>query len=299
MGLCAGSSPVDAPFLFGRDDGSNSGQKGMTNQGGLPVGLYFKSLRSGSGGNCLTLWTGKTRLLFDCGLSPQWWCEDVLWHHVDPADIDALIVSHAHGDHINYAALRVMENYGVPVRCHKTIRRAIQSKGGGGGLRCFSDRPFRVGEFKIQPFPLPHGDTKNYGFAVTCRQGKQKRKVVVATDLTWGEVAYFTDADFIFVEANHDPELRKRVEAKKGWRNANSRNHFSNAKAGSLLHYAARRSRFAPKAVMLGHLSGDYNTAALAKNTVMQIFRDKGHRFEAKLYVASQDKATRKVTISG
>jgi Cft2 family RNA processing exonuclease len=82
--------------------------------------LYFKSLCSSSSGNCLTLWTENTRILIDCGLSSMKKTRQLLNENIDnPEEIDAVIISHLHGDHISYYPLRVIEDYNYKVKVHK------------------------------------------------------------------------------------------------------------------------------------------------------------------------------------
>jgi Cft2 family RNA processing exonuclease len=71
------------------------------------MALQFKSLRSSGSGNCLMLWTDHTTLLLDCGITTQRDCHDLLGKHANR--LDGVIVFHAHGDHICYSSLRVMD----------------------------------------------------------------------------------------------------------------------------------------------------------------------------------------------
>ena len=63
------------------------------------------SLQSGSNGNCLYVETGETRLLFDAGISASLAAERLASHGRDIKDVDALIISHDHGDHVRHAGV--------------------------------------------------------------------------------------------------------------------------------------------------------------------------------------------------
>ena len=61
--------------------------------------LRFASLASGSGGNCLVAQADLTRVLIDCGLSLTDTERRLARLGLEPADIDAILVTHEHGDH--------------------------------------------------------------------------------------------------------------------------------------------------------------------------------------------------------
>ncbi|MFW6163685.1 MAG: MBL fold metallo-hydrolase [Planctomycetota bacterium] len=239
--------------------------------------LTFQSICSGSGGNCLLLRNGSASLLIDVGFSTQRACRAAL-EPLLPA-VDAVVVSHLHGDHIHYSALRVLEAWDTPLFVHAGDVAALRARHGRGrrfdglAVEAFGDETFQVGEFAIQPFQVPHYPAcPTFGFEVRCGANGRERKVVVASDLADGLSLErrFADADFIYVEANHDPQLLALH-----W-NPNSRYHLSNGACGRLLRGAFEASRALPPAVMLGHLSDERNEPTLATHTVWEILDDAG-----------------------
>ncbi len=261
--------------------------------------MHFQSLISGSSGNCLLLRTGKTTLLIDAGFTSQRALVNALGQ-VLPC-IDGVVVSHLHGDHINFSALRVLEKHGVPLYIHEGDIGLLRSKhfgdSGFGGLRLmpFSARRFSIGELSIEPFQLPHeqGFT-TFGFEVTCVQEGKQAKVVVATDFRdWRDsLARFRDADFLYVEANHDLDLLRKFP------NYASRYHLSNPKCGTLLQQAFGSGGHYPTAVMLGHLSAQRNKPALALETVAKVLDEAGYS-GIELHVAPRFKPSKVIRIQG
>src|SRR6185436_5058498 len=61
--------------------------------------MRFASLGSGSKGNALLIEAGSTRVLLDCGFSLKEVTARLFRLGVDPADLDAIIVTHEHDDH--------------------------------------------------------------------------------------------------------------------------------------------------------------------------------------------------------
>src|SRR5271169_2896184 len=72
------------------------------------------SLQSGSSGNCIYVETTGSRLLFDAGISGVQVEERLAAHGRDIRDVDAVIISHDHSDHIRHAGV-LQRKYGLPV----------------------------------------------------------------------------------------------------------------------------------------------------------------------------------------
>jgi phosphoribosyl 1,2-cyclic phosphodiesterase len=246
------------------------------------------------------LWTEASRILIDCGIPAQFRTRQLLEEHAgSPSRIDAVIVSHAHTDHIRYDTLRVFEDHGVPVYCHTECQAQIYDK--HHAVRCpdlkfrtFEDRRFRVGDFEIEPVPVSHHPYfLTHGFVIRTRRDGENRKIVVATDFNDynGLLEHFADANFIFVEANHDPELLRLNP------NPNSAYHMTNSKTAWLLTHALQKSDSPPLAVMLGHLSAERNTEEIALDTVREVLEKQGISPRFPLYAAPRFEASRTITI--
>ena len=63
------------------------------------MSLRFRVLGSGSTGNATLVEGGGVRILLDAGLGPRELAERLQSVGVDPASVDALFLSHEHGDH--------------------------------------------------------------------------------------------------------------------------------------------------------------------------------------------------------
>jgi len=240
------------------------------------MSLHFKSLRSSSKGNCVHIWTKNSQIIIDCGFKTQWQCVELLQKRVGRLDdLDAVLVTHVHCDHICKPALKVLSSYGVRIRAHRTVVKQICSRHGCDDweeppfLHAFSDGAFQAGDLRITPIKVPHEpDVPNFGFVISHGQGRRRRKIVVCTDFYnyAGVLRHFMNADFIFVESNHDLDLLRKYP------NYASQFHLSNPKTAWLLYHAIRRSEKSPQAVMLGHLSHQRNSEKLAMGMVKDVF---------------------------
>lgn len=258
------------------------------------MAVYFQSLRSSSAGNCLALWTGTSSILIDCGVKVQRDCRAILDAHARRAGtLDAVVVSHAHGDHMAYGSLRVLGREGIRILADARVIRQLREwhepqrwreppdmRPSGPELKLGA---YDVGDFRVMPIEVPHAPhVPTFGFTITVRDQGRRRRIVVCTDFHdyAGILPALVDADFIFVEANHDLELLRRHP------NYASRYHMNNVKTASLLHHAARRGASAPKAVMLGHLSEERNRRALAIGEVARMFERQGTKMRFHLDAA-------------
>ncbi len=122
-----------------------------------------------------------------------------------------------------------------------------------------------VGDFLIKPFSVPHmPGVPTFGFELHV----QDKKLIIATDfLKWsGVFDHFVDADFIFVESNHDLKLLER------YYNPNSQFHMPNPQTAELLVNVQRHSRRTIQTVMLGHISSQRNEAGIALKETRNAF---------------------------
>ena len=84
------------------------------------MALHFQSICSSSSGNCVLLWSQKTRLIIDCGLSSMHRTKQALQNYADNFfKTTSVLITHNHSDHISYYPLRVLQDYGLDVYVHQ------------------------------------------------------------------------------------------------------------------------------------------------------------------------------------
>jgi phosphoribosyl 1,2-cyclic phosphodiesterase len=245
--------------------------------------LSVKPLRSGSSGNLTLVEHAGTAILVDAGLSSQRGLLSALSEAgVAWDDIDAVLVSHLHADHIHPSAVASCARHEVPILLHEKnlrafSRRILPRSSMSGPLRTFGAEPFSVGSIGVSPFSVPHdAEGITCGFLLSARAGERDARVAMATDLGNGGNGVherFVDSDLVLIESNYDPAMltnshrnrydRARVDSDVG--------HLSNEQAGKFLVRAMQESRKLPRAVILCHLSRDHNTPSLAVGTVRGI----------------------------
>jgi phosphoribosyl 1,2-cyclic phosphodiesterase len=229
--------------------------------------LEVTSIGSGSSGNALLLRTAGAVLLVDCGVGIRRLLRAFDAIGLSMADVDALLISHEHSDHIRELPRFLVQ--GTPVLSTRGSARAANiSARLWEELRI--DNPVRIADVEVLAIPVCHDAVDPCGFLVRTGAGS----VTVVTDLGCPSPAVaeaITESRLVVVEANHDeamvrrgpyPEhLQRRILSDSG--------HLSNADCADLLIRAVGGSARTPT-VWLAHLSETNNRPHLAKQTVQR-----------------------------
>lgn len=239
-------------------------------------------LASGSRGNAIYISNGTTAVLIDAGLSGVEIERRLKSRGLCPEDLDALVVSHEHADHIQGIGV-LSRRYGLPVYMNADTQKAAYRLGSVNSVKPFCcSEPFKIGTLSIYPFPISHDAADPVGF--TLEQGGIK--IGIATDLgiaTTLVKEHLKGCALLVLEANHDPEmlvqgpypwpLKQRIQSRVG--------HLANIDTHDLLcelqHDQLRH-------VVLAHLSETNNTPEKAYQAVRPALT----RCTPKLSIAAQ-----------
>jgi phosphoribosyl 1,2-cyclic phosphodiesterase len=226
--------------------------------------MRFASLGSGSEGNGLVVEAGGSRLMIDCGFGVRDAAARLGRLGLSPADVDAIVVTHEHSDHVGGVAA-FAARHGIPVwLTFGTLTVTGERFAGVERVYGFdSHDTFAVGALEVRPFPVPHDAREPVQFVVT--DGAVRLGVV--TDLGTSTPAVeeaLSGCDALVLECNHDagmlaggkypPLLKARIAGRYG--------HLDNASSAALLaSIDASRLRH----VIAAHLSKENNTPAHAR----------------------------------
>lgn len=235
----------------------------------VKLSMRFCLLASGSKGNAAIVESGATRLLIDAGLSARELCRRMQLVGVDPASLDALLLSHEHADHLRGLG-PLVRRFDLPVYLHTGLAARLADAGRPGLVREFeAGSVWQVGALQIQVFPVTHDATSPVGFTFQSDAGK----IGMATDLgiaTRLVEQHLLGCRALVVETNHDEQmlrdgpypwpLKQRVRSSHG--------HLSNTAAAQLID---RLLWDGLEALVLAHLSETNNLPALARHAVAQV----------------------------
>lgn len=250
--------------------------------------MIVVSLQSGSNGNCIYVEAEGVKLLFDAGISGRQAEQRLADLGRDIREVDALIISHDHADHLRCAGI-FQRKYGLPLYITRQTLEAgrAQNLGRLTDVRFFqAGTSIDFGSAAVQTIPTPHDGADGVAFVVEAR----RRRLGILTDLGHlfdGLAETMASLDAVFLESNFDPELldrglypdflKRRIRGPGG--------HISNGEAAGLLHTAAPdRLQWA----CLAHLSEQNNDPALARETHRRKLADRFPLHIAGRYGASE-----------
>jgi phosphoribosyl 1,2-cyclic phosphodiesterase len=261
---------------------------------------FICPLASGSLGNALLVATAKARVLVDLGISRRRLKASLAAAGVRPEEIQAVLVTHTHRDHLSPSAVGFCLAGGVPVYSTEDnlAHFAHELEGfadlvAAGLVRAIDGHALRFGDVAAEAFPVPHDSVGQcLGFRLTAGGPRARRTVAVATDLghlPQAALDAFIDADAVVIESNHDPEMLRA--SGRPWelieRIAGPHGHLSNETCAEALAQIVGRSHPGKVAhVVLAHLSRDCNHPRLA--LAAQAHLSRSHSHPIRLAAASQ-----------
>ena len=230
--------------------------------------MRFCSLGSGSGGNSTLIEASQgitsTKLLVDAGFSVRELVKRLARAGSAPEDVDAVFITHEHGDHIG-CALAFAMRYRIPLVMSRGTWRAVGNADFDPALlRIAKDgEAMALGDMDLRPFSVPHD--ANEPLQLVLDDGALRLGVVTDLGCAPASVAEaLAGCQALLLECNHDegmlrtgpyhPALKKRILGSHG--------HLSNTAAADLL---ARCLHTGLKTVAAAHLSEHNNTPELAR----------------------------------
>ena len=248
-------------------------------------------LGSGSAGNSALVATDHCKILVDGGLSARQIVLRLEQCGVAPEQLDGVLLTHEHGDHV--CGLEVLcRKFAVPIYCNALTAEAIRGPAGAGLDRHRNWRLFRTGadfsicDIVVQSFPVPHDAVDPVGFAFHAGG----RGLGFITDLGYATkmlVERLREVHTLVIETNHDEKLLQS-DPHRPWpvkqRIMSRHGHLSNAAAGFVIEQLLPGK---VERVVLGHLSRDCNTPALATGTIRALLERCG-KLDLEVYCATQ-----------
>lgn len=245
--------------------------------------MRIASLGSGSKGNGTLIDSGTTCLLIDLGFTLKETEKRLERLNISPLDIDAVLVTHEHADHINGVG-PFARKYKRPVYLTPGTQRSSKL-GVVPGIKSINcHKPFRIGDIGVEPVPVPHDAREPCQYVLSAKG----LKVGVLTDL--GHITRFVIEQYrtchaLLLECNHDMQmlevgpypyaLKQRVGGPHG--------HLNNLQAAGLL---AEVDLDALKHLVISHISEQNNSPQLASDAVQSVLQG----WQGQLKIADQNK---------
>jgi len=233
--------------------------------------VKFCPLFSGSNGNSIFISYKNTRILIDCGCSFKRIKESLSCIGEDIFGLDAVLITHSHNDHTS-ALPMILKNLNIPVVGSKGTLQELYPKISEHMKKLYANdtnRKFGLKDLAVESFAVPHDASDTVGYNIF----SDNKTISLLTDVGHLSEDLYENVkgrDLVFLESNHDVHvlencsyphyLKQRILSDYG--------HLSNENAGV---FASHLVKDGTKKVILGHLSGEANTAELAYDTVSAV----------------------------
>ncbi len=230
--------------------------------------MRFASLGSGSRGNATVVQAGDSCVLMDCGFTIKETVRRLELIGLAPKDLDAIVVTHEHGDHIKgvpaFARRFELPVYMTPGTFHARDLGKLPQ------LHLIENyQTFNIGKLSISPVAVPHDAREPAQFIFRYND----LQLGVLTDL--GNVSAhvekcYQDCDALLVEANHDsmmlsmgpypPSLKDRVGGPWG--------HLNNQQA---LRFVQSLDLQKLKHLVIAHISEKNNSLSKVQEVFLPV----------------------------
>jgi len=254
--------------------------------------IGFCPLGSGSKGNSIYFGSKEAKILIDAGLSGKNIKERLSQINVRLQDIDAILITHEHTDHI--LGLKVLAlQMGIPVFANaETAKGIIETFKECPKFKIFSTgERFEFRDIEFNPFSIAHDTLDPVAF--TLHTDGQKFGFCADIGHVSAQVKHnLQGCNYLYIEANHQPSMvhassrpmiyKRRVLGRTG--------HLSNEDCGQLLQEIAHAQL---KHVHLAHLSEECNSPDVALSVIREILAKQG--IELELTVAHQHQISKAV----
>ena len=227
-------------------------------------------LGSGSKGNSTLLIGNNKKILIDVGFSYPKMLMNLGEFNVKPKDIDAILITHTHTDHIGGLSTFIKKT-NIPVYSNEKMLDELGKTIDKDRITVMDDE-YSIGEFNISCIHTSHDAPGSVGFVIN----DDNSNLVYITDTGYINKTYLkqiVNKEVYIFESNHDINmlmtgpypyiLKQRVVSDKG--------HLSNEQSGNYLKEVIGDKT---KRIVLAHLSEINNTPEIALKTVKEILND-------------------------
>lgn len=225
--------------------------------------IEASALASGSSGNCFYVSNGENSVLVDAGISCKQIEERLAKIGKSPEEIDALFLTHEHGDHIRGVDV-FARRYKTPIYgTEGTLMKKVCSN--SDLLRSIKNEDsVSIGNIKVEAFSKSHDASDPVIYSLF-----NDERVSIITDIGYccdNVKKLVSESRILFLESNHDLDmlengkypifLKRRISSEVG--------HLSNKKSALCVLENANSKL---KNVILSHLSENNNKPEIAEKS--------------------------------
>ncbi len=242
-------------------------------------------IASGSKANVTYVETKNHKILIDMGKNKTYIANALKSIGVNPKDIDIILISHLHNDHIS-ALENFIKSYPATLCMPLKMFTSFENIKDYPHMKIYDGEEIDFDDIKVYAIKSSHDAVDSRNFIIE----EGDTSIVQITDTGYIKSKYFKllqNRDMYLLESNHDIELlthgpypewlKKRILSDEG--------HLSNQSAG---FYLSKLIGDKTKKVMLMHLSETNNNPQIALKTVKDSLKENEVTFK-NIECASQD----------
>lgn len=220
--------------------------------------MRYINFCSGSKGNCTYIESKETKLIIDCGSTKRYLSQSLHNWDIQLDSVDALLITHDHGDHI--AQLRLFDDVKLCVSPVMLNRSALHP---------MPYEPFMIKDIEVTALVLSHDSGLTFGYVLK----SEGVTLVYITDtgyLKENNLDYIKNADIYIVESNHnvDKLMQSQRPHLTKMRILSDSGHLSNEDCSRLLSKVVGPNT---KEIVLAHLSEEANSEKLALQALHEV----------------------------
>lgn len=230
-------------------------------------------LASGSGGNVIAVRSFGNTILVDVGIAKTKIEKRLLEVGIRPDSIDAILITHAHSDHVKGHSLA--NKYQIPVFATEGEWKSI--KGVNEEVQHIIVGNMLVSGFDVTPFKVHHDAFEPVGYSIVDNVG-DKVSVCLDTGKVDSEmIETMKYSNSFIIESNHEPAMLEHSNYPNSVkaRILSDIGHLSNAQTAEAL---TKLVKGVGEKIYLTHLSSSNNMSELAKLTTIRALAKKGFK---------------------
>lgn len=249
-------------------------------------------LASGSKGNSTFIETNETHILVDLGTSSLYVEKKLKEIDIDPSTISAIILTHAHVDHIS--GIKVfMKKYNPKLYLTEKMFHEVSAIFEINNYEII-DGDFNINDIRINVFKTSHDADDSNGYVIS----NNNRSLVYVTDTGYINQKYnklLKNRNLYIMESNHD--VKMLMEGSYPYhikqRILGDRGHLSNKDSAYYLsNYVGNET----KTIILIHLSHDNNDPSIALNTLEDTLNTSNKKVN-KILISEQTERTELIEV--
>lgn len=244
--------------------------------------MKINILASGSQGNCIALTSGKNTILIDTGIAKTKIDRKLVEFGIQPINVRAIFITHAHGDHIK--GLPLANKYRIPVFAGEGEFKSIDNVDSElqRSIKAGSKMDFGAIGFYVESFGTHHDAMDPLGYTVQDFNGNKTSVCLDTGKVDHEMIAAMEYSNTYIIESNHDPKMLEAGDYPDSVkaRVISDIGHLSNMQTAKALNQLVQGLG---ERIYLTHLSGKNNMAGLAEMTTKSMLAKKGFK-EGKHY---------------